>query len=275
VLQAYFDESGITPDSEHCVLMGFVATKVKWAQFDAGWRAVTASSGDFHAKRFFARDGTGKRVGQYRDLTDSQASSQLRQLAAMITSRVGVGTLTPIGAAVDIRAFEALSESERRLLTGCFIHSRRGLINSGAPTKPFFAAFVHCVTEAARTAKGGAVVDFMFDRNATFAPQIEQQVAVIRKHGPPEFVGRLGRIDFGPCAQSPGLQAADLVAYAYRRWLIGGLSEKPDLSHAFDSIWRVFRENRRGRFVALDKRMMHHFLSRPSLVRGRQFLDKD
>jgi hypothetical protein len=50
---------------------------------------------------------------------------------------------------VDVKAFMAFTEKERRYLTGEVYKPDRGkFITTGVPGKPYFIALMHCVTAA-------------------------------------------------------------------------------------------------------------------------------
>jgi hypothetical protein len=129
--------------------------------------------------------------------------------------------LTPVGAVVDVKAFMAFTEKERRYLTGEVYKPDRGkFITTGVPGKPYFMALMHCVTAATHCIrKSGMKVNFVFDRQEQFernAVQLFQRAC--EKAQPEQFRKRLGDVAFKDKKQLGALQAADLLAHAcYRR----------------------------------------------------------
>jgi hypothetical protein len=264
VLAAYFDESGITGDAPVCVMMGFVGTSPKWSQFEQAWTAVT-NSVPFHAKRFFARNTKGGRLDRYKDWLDADASRYLNGILDVITSRVVQKAITPIGAIVDVRAFKALSCAERQYVTGCFLDHRFRMIGTGAPSRPYFAAFVRCVVQAAKCARGRATVDFVFDQNETFMPLVQKQYEIITKLAEEDFCRRLGTLSFRSSKSVGGLQAADLAAYCLYHQSVGGYQRKPDLAAAIVRLGDVFHESK-GRLTIYSERNLRKTLSLPNAI---------
>jgi hypothetical protein len=216
VLTAYFDESGIHGNSSHCIIAGFVGSDREWGNFEPKWKK--ASGGViFHGNEFFGRAPGGGRTKTYKGWTDQQAKAYLSGLIQAITS----SRLTPVGAIVDIQAFLAFTEKERRYLTGAvFKHDRKKFISTGVPGKPYFLALMHCVVAATHCVrKAGLKVNFIFDRQEQYegnAVQLFQRAC--QKAQPEQFRKRLGDIDFKDKQNVGALQAADLLAHAcYRR----------------------------------------------------------
>jgi hypothetical protein len=233
VLQGYFDESGISTEAASCVLAGFVGTTQKWSVFESSWMRATESV-CFHAKRFFGRDDKGRRLDQYKEWSDARAERYLDRLLDAIISRVQERALIPVGAAVDVRAFGALTEQQRRYLTGLWIRKRR-TISTGAPTKPYFAVFPWCIARAAKCARHSATVDFVFDDSPNFVGLARQQFHIASESVQPDFRRRLGTLAFKRSPDVAGLQAADLLAYCVYQRMSGG-TRKPELARALNRL---------------------------------------
>lgn len=264
MLEAYFDESGITGDAPVCVMMGFVGTSSKWSLFEQSWASVTAGV-PFHAKRFFARNTKGDRLDLYRDWSNADASRYLNGMLDAITSRVVQKAITPIGAIVDIRAFNALSHAERQYVTGCFLDHRLRMIGTGAPSRPYFAALIQCVVQAAKCARGRASVDFVFDQNETFMPLVQKQYDVLTRLAEEDFCRRLGKLSFRSSESAGGLQAADLAAYCLYHQSVIRPQHKPDLAAAIVRLADVFHESK-GRLSIYSERNLRRTLSLPKAI---------
>jgi hypothetical protein len=143
-LTAYFDESGIHGDSTHCIVAGFVGSDREWNKFEARWQK--ASEGVvFHGNEFLSRKPGGGRTKTYKGWTNQKAKDYLTGLVKAITST----RVTPVDAVVDVEAFMAFPEKERKYLTGAvYKHDRGKFITTGVPGKPYFLALMHCVIAA-------------------------------------------------------------------------------------------------------------------------------
>ncbi|MCA9469307.1 MAG: DUF3800 domain-containing protein [Nitrospira sp.] len=215
-LTAYFDESGIHENASHCIVAGFVGSEQEWNKFEARWQ--TASGGVvFHGNEFFSRKPDGERTKTYKGWSDLKAEAYLTGLVKAITST----RLTPVGAVVDVRAFMAFTERERRYLTGAvYKHDRGKFITTGVPGKPYFMALMHCISAATHCIRrSGLKVNFVFDRQDQYqgnAIQLFQRAC--EEAQPEQFRKRLGEIAFRDKSNMGALQAADLLTHAcYRR----------------------------------------------------------
>ena len=77
----------------------------KWRRFEREWAGATRGV-EFHGQRFFSRDCNGRRVRPYDAFDDKQARAYLLWLVGVITAT----NFTPIGAVVDVAAFQRLSQ---------------------------------------------------------------------------------------------------------------------------------------------------------------------
>jgi hypothetical protein len=48
MLKLYVDESGQEPNSEYCVVAGFIGYEENWVQFEEAWKAVIAPKQSLH-----------------------------------------------------------------------------------------------------------------------------------------------------------------------------------------------------------------------------------
>lgn len=247
VLEAYFDESGIQ-DERFCVVAGFVATSQKWSIFEEGWQRATAGV-EFHAKRFFARDDKGQRVGDYAGWSDRQAKAYLDRCLDAVLTRAANNVLIPVGAVVDVAAFKALPLRERKWLTGYYLDSRRKAITTGAPSQPYFVALPWCLSQAADCVrKPGTKVEIVCDRSPNVMGLVTNVFDVVTQRSP--FGKLLGELAFKQAQDVGGLQAADLLTYCCYQKAIGDYTRKPELAHAITRAGTVLV--RRHRMALLD-----------------------
>jgi Protein of unknown function (DUF3800) len=211
MLKSYMDESGIHEQAKHCVIAGYVASTSAWKTFEKAWRRILAKAGhdEFHAQRFFSRDPQGNCVGPYAGWSLDQADAFLNRLLATIKSC----DLYALGSIVNTDLFRSFSLNQRRFLTGGEFRGSKWL-RSGAPSKPYYLPFHHCVTEAAHRCAEGAKVHFFFDRNeqlSNWALALYRRLAQYL-----EVRERLGDIAFPNSRDALPLQAADLLCHAVR-----------------------------------------------------------
>jgi len=220
------DESGIHDGASICVLSGYIGSLKQWCWFEDAWDEVLDKYDvlDFHSKEFFAVI-EGKRVGHYyrrskrnerlnySDWSDEQTAKFLDELLDIIDSR----NVSPVGASVEVPAFWALSYGERRFVTGGHFHGEK-FITSGAPTKPYFLMFDHCLVDSANKTKEGKRIVFVFDQQKQYESRaIEQFGESVRLLDKP-MAEKFGGVMFQPRIDAPGLQAADLYTHCWHRY---------------------------------------------------------
>ncbi len=197
-LYSFADEAGIHEGARFCVLAGYVASPEQWTEFDPAWgKALGPDISVFHSKRFFPRPGPG-------------AHARLDALTAAITTHGA----QPLGAIVDTEAFKALRYGERRFLTGgIWNHDKRKWLTSGAPSKPYFLLFQHCVREIAQRVPAAGRATFFFDRQEEFRSLALETFYVATGLLEEPERSRLGDCGFRPKATTTPLQAADMLAH--------------------------------------------------------------
>jgi hypothetical protein len=224
-LFTFADESGIQGGAPYCIISGYIASPRQWLSFEAAWQRVLAEFDVpyFHSKEFFNRS---QGHGVYKHLSSAEAMRFLRALlATMQTHR-----LSPIGGAVDVQAFDALTLGERRFLTGGnFTESGRWL-SSGAPSKPYYLGLQHFVVEALMVAKPHTKVHLVFDRQHVLSARAVQTLQEIVSL-PPESpwrethhldLSRISSMQFANSTEEPALQLADLHTHAWYSYFSRG-----------------------------------------------------
>lgn len=212
-MRAYFDESGIHDDAEICAIAGYFGHEKSWTIFERRWLAILKEFGvpEYHARRFWARDGSGDRVGMYAGWSNLKARRFYnRLLEAIVRCRI-----YPVGAAVVRKEWESLSQNERRYLTGGQLKNGR-FITSGAPKKKYFLPFLQVVSHVANYCQRGETADFFFGLDRSFsgyALNYYRQIQGLKR----PYSLHMGAIGFPRSIRTPPLQAADLLSYeAYR-----------------------------------------------------------
>jgi hypothetical protein len=116
-----------------------------------------------------------------------------------------------VGSAVVAEDWNDLTFDERRYLTGGIYRDGEHQ-QGGAPTKPYFAAFLFFVQSVARYCGKGHSVDIVLDENRALNGYAQEYFQRIKSSNFPH-ADKLGTIASGDSRTQPGLQAADLVAY--------------------------------------------------------------
>jgi len=245
-LYAYGDESGINPGAKYCLLLGYVGSPRQWALFSKKWSAVvdTLSTGRFHAIDFFTPERRASAQNPYRGWTPRQDREFLDALLDALTSV----RVLPVGWAVDVAAFHALRKDERRYLTGAYLNAAlradrnnpqgdlrlawldRRFQTSGAPQQAYFVALVLFFTDIYRAMQNDAAVHVVLDTQKQYEPWA-LQLFMNYYHDIRDNDGKsFADLRFASSRREPSLQAADLYAYVWNRYLAGTMT--PDLRHA-------------------------------------------
>lgn len=212
--KAFIAESGIHDGASVCVVAGYVGSLGEWRRFERAW-GPHASAPGFHSKEFFARDNTGTRVGPYRGWDDVRAR---RYFSTLLNTVLGL-KLYPIGALVDVRAFQKYTEDERRIMTGGKLTPRGKWAQTGAPSKPYFLAFWKAVTRATEiTDRKDWNIDFVFDQQNQYESLALQTFKGLKADLDEDYTSRLGSAVFASRRDAIALQAADMLAHAWHQF---------------------------------------------------------
>jgi hypothetical protein len=216
MMEAYFDESGIHEGAKVCIVAGFYGTERAWRKFEDQWNKVLADYPEllkgFHAKNFFARD-KGNRVGEYKDWSDEKADKFLgRLLQVILRNRV-----FPIGYGVVVDDFLALSLKLKLWLTGAKFEKRTDkLISGGCPSKSYYLPFQFCVLKSANKSNATPEdkIHFFAGLDRTFYEYATELYSLTLEDErlPAPMRERLGTIAYPLSKETPGIQAADLLA---------------------------------------------------------------
>lgn len=229
-VEAYLDESGIHEQAKVCVVAGFYGEQQSWRDFENRWNAVITDYPElegegFHAKRFYARK-EGKRVGKYRNWTDEKAENFLERLVVCITSSKKV---FPIAYAAIVDDFLALTLESRQWLTGAKFNKKNGrVISGGCPSKPYYLPFTFCVLKSAQksaTAHGDKLhVLVGLDRTFHGYASNLYKFFLDDDRLPESLRSTLGTLTNPLAKDTPGIQAADLIAHTMYRASIVALA---------------------------------------------------
>jgi hypothetical protein len=203
MMEAYLDESGIHDGAAVCVVAGYFGRRNHWRHFEAAWRDVLARFScrleDFHAKNWMK-------------------SKTKQPLLIELAKTIGKYSIYPVSMGIAVKDFNTFTYPQRRWLTGATARKGR-LVSSGCPAKPYFVPFQLCLVRVTSYVKPGNKVHFFFglDRNfGDYAGALFSQAKGNIHHTPEsqwKNKKQLGDISFPMAAETPELQAADLLAY--------------------------------------------------------------
>jgi len=230
MMEAYFDESGIHEAARVCIVAGFYGTQMAWRKFERDWNRILSSYPElegrgFHAKEFFGRHEK-KRVGRYAEWSDEKAGNFLDCLVqAILRNRI-----FPIGYGVVVKDFLDLPLFSRQWLTGAKFRKSDGkAITSGCPSKSYYLPFQFCVLKSAQLSVVNPVDKMHFfvgiDRKFhEYASDLYNYI-LIDERLPESLRGQLGTLSNPLSKDTPGIQAADLLAYRMYRASLDALSK--------------------------------------------------
>lgn len=230
MLEAYFDESGIHAQAKVCVVAGFYGRQLAWRRFERQWNAVLSKYPElrdtgFHAKVFFARHDR-KLVGPYKDWSDDKAQQFLNHLLKCINDN----WIFPIGCGIVVDDFLSLPLKIRQWLTGAKFRPSGEYVSSGCPQKSYYLPFQTCVMGASRLSNSSQLdkVHFFVGLDRTFSGYAtELQNNLLNDSRIPESLrSRLGTIAYPSSKDTPGIQAADLLAYRMYRHSLDLLKDR-------------------------------------------------
>jgi len=203
---AYFDESGTDERSRSFCVAGFVGHQADWFELSRVWRALLRESGlpAFHMTDFEARRGACAHLPE---------SARVPLIDGLVTAIEGL-QLMGIGAGV-VRAHY----DEVVVASGWLQRSR---LSAPLWKKPYLMLFQHVLAKTCNAIEHfpvGEKVAFVFGQHDEFGgrarmvfQQLDSEPSWLRH-------GRLGSLEFLPPHDRPGLQAADILAYEFRKGL--------------------------------------------------------
>jgi Protein of unknown function (DUF3800) len=218
-IQAYIDDSGGPGQGDGFVLAGFIAEAQAWLAFSDEWQACLNKAPAI--SRFKMRDAAGRRGG-FAGFSKSARDDKLRALARVINHHAD----TSIAVAVDLSEFEDTIGKDEGL--------------SPILKEPYFWPYqIMTMAVCWELVDQGQTERFeiVFDEQVRFRPRVKWWYPITRHHMIPEWqaiapVEPIFRSDdeFLP------LQAADLLAWLFRRATTGSAGEFDWIISEFTSV---------------------------------------
>jgi len=196
MMSAYFDES-TSESSPIIVVAGFLSTDVEWALFETEWKDVLAEFGisAFHMHCF------AHRKDEFAGMPEPRRKALLGKLLNIITKRVKLG----FASVVHWREFESVFTGADRDYAG----------------SPYNLACTACqldIGEWAQRNDQAEPIAYFYDAGHKDAAEVARIFLETKNQtGRNEY--RLGSITFEHDNVLVPLQAADIAAYEFWRWL--------------------------------------------------------
>jgi hypothetical protein len=212
MLQAYFDESA---DRFAYGIGGCVATLENWEKFVPEWLAVIRA---FHVRGFHM-----KSVAHFRDEYVGWKEDRRQAFLNDLLPILDKYATTLVSAAMSSEAFRGLTDEERA-----------GFLN-----EPYYPCFQECVRGAALEAWGeppDEKVQIYFARHPSFTGMAGKLYDAMLETS--DVRDRLGGISFQSPYELIPLQAADFVAYEWRKKVSDALRGHERLRHPLKVMFR-------------------------------------
>lgn len=212
VYKSCMDETGIQRRDRFCTVGGYIMPASDWDDFDHDWRFVLGQymrdvpeeKRYFHALELYGSDK------KYANWKRSKRHSFIEALFGVIHK------FDPalFSSTVDSEIFFSMTEDERRYLTGG-LHNGMKWKAHGAPNKPYFLPFAHCIVQGASLAPDDGVVFPVMSRQDQYEMHALELYDQMLNSDPPMQCRKKLAEDmlFSDPKKVPGLQAADLAAY--------------------------------------------------------------
>ena len=210
-LECYLDESGTHGSAEVCTVAGYVGGKGQLKKFENLWNSALLERHVpyFHAKEFWGRDNKGKRLGPYVGWDDAKDEKFLNSLGRAIVEY----KIYPISGTIFNEEFFKWNERLRRYFTGGQVRNAK-FVTTGSPRRPYYMAFLLCVTAATEFVPvGNSLVHYFCGLDRVMRGYAADFLGQIKEHPDSERRERMGDIDFPLASETAPLQAADLLAY--------------------------------------------------------------
>ncbi len=230
ILTAYLDESGTHQGSPIMVMGGWVATADCWNEIDLAWNSILARDGLSHIHATKLVNGNG----EFRGWSEDRRLALIDELTEIVYPAALFGACTALNRDDFRHHYIAGSRPRKIQLDTEYGLSFRLILNFVIQTieRQGFNEKVelYVVLEAGHKNAGDALR--LFD--------------VFKKHAPPEWREMVKSVTFARKKDSPGLQAADFLAYpAWRLEATKQVEVRPDdieqITDLVDRDWACFR----------------------------------
>lgn len=195
-----FDESGSSGEGGFVSIAGFVATEERWTTFDAAWNAALAKHGIpyLHTTDL----ANFKRI--YKEWTVEQQRALVADLMAVIWD---MGRVVAIGSTIAVDDFNSFNAEQRaRWIDPYFLLLQEVLNGATLEARP-----------------DNERVRIIYSQQDEFRGKFQQLYRVLQRREP-----RLDTLTFADMRTTPGLQAADLLAYELKRFYKNKVT-RPDI----------------------------------------------
>lgn len=204
-LWAYADESGIHGDALWCIIAGYIASPRQWSLFRKEWRVHLEKRqlSSFHSRKF------------------NWDSPGAKEFVMTLATTINNHRLYPIGVAIAVKAFNALTLGERKFLTGGNWNQRTDRFEThGKPSESYFVTFLEFIHQALKRVPEDAHLHLVFDRQNIMESRAKETYEELVASGAMIGSHKLSDISYHIDPPEPALQAADLYAHEWYGFLV-------------------------------------------------------
>ncbi len=203
MLTAFLDESGSADDPQAVSfsIAGYVAPAEEWEHFQERWQDVLGRP-QYAAEYFHCREAMHRR-GVFKGWPRGRIDELYRHLLAILKTYASRG----VASAVQLNSF-------RKLVTG------HALQKIDSPYSLCLQSCMLLIQKLVLAEFGEDRIILIIDRNEKFRHEVVELFEKVKERG--EIAGdplRIDRIDFRSAGKTPGLQAADVLAWETNKYM--------------------------------------------------------
>ena len=213
----YADESG-THGENVCLIGGYRGSPGQWKALRKEWNAILTryQVKAFHANVFFhRRTNQNRKENPYIKWSDDKAKRFLGELVKVVRKR----SVYPVGCAIHMSAWNALSYTERCYLAGYVPDKRFAKRQHRANPQPYHLAFRVTLEDVAHGTNPDIQLTYTFAEQKQYESRALECWNLIKTGpNPLPYVSQLRRVGYESPVDEPALQIADLYAWAWHRY---------------------------------------------------------
>jgi hypothetical protein len=232
-LVGFGDESGIQEGARWCVLAGYIGEPREWERFNKKWSGTLEryEISEFKSSEFWGREErTGARISPYRGWSNAKSERFITRLLDLIDQH----NIQPVGCSLELRAWNALTEGERRSITGGNLKLRKDQWRDSGSPHPYHAVFHGFIADSAiHRDDYSSRIALILDEQTSYEGRAKYIFARYKSANTAPEMMRFRDLVFAPSHEHPGLQASDLVTHCWYRVHEHGSRTDPERKQAF------------------------------------------
>jgi hypothetical protein len=194
MLIAHLDESGHSGSTDFFAMAAFVGEDAQWGAFDKAWQAALAA----HEAPYLHMREFAHRTGAFKGWTEERR----RGLLSAAVGAINDARLEAIAVAMSVSDFRALNAEEQVMFQD-----------------PFFSCFQEVsygVQIMSDRTPAPEKIRVVFSLQDDFGPKLRKLWTALQQRS--KVLSTKAELQFDDMRQTPGLQAADLLAYELRHF---------------------------------------------------------